>query len=253
MSRNTLDVASIKTVSLVDEPGKSVSVVHLQGCNFNCGFCHSAALIPFKAPGTVSLALDDFMSSMAEVFLVDGVVFTGGEPLLQPAIESFLKSVRERFDVAGVDTNGSLPKMLRKVSPHATRIAMDFKAPLTRYEEATRTPVNVAAIKESVSFLCERSRETGRVEFRITYVPPLLSIEDVITMGDVLRDHKFSDNFQSHLVLQQYVASRGVREETKNDFKTVPHDDLVILAKNIASCGLPVAVRSMEKGYVKIS
>ncbi|MBN2150494.1 MAG: anaerobic ribonucleoside-triphosphate reductase activating protein [Candidatus Lokiarchaeota archaeon] len=244
-----LYIAGMKSQSFVDEPGKTVAMIYLQGCNFNCGFCHNSALIPMFTRESKMTSVEQLLESLADNFLIDGVVFTGGEPTLQPGIVDFVKAVRAKIPFVGVDTNGSNPARLAAASPHLDRVAMDFKTSLDNYPRVVGKDVNVDKVRESIDLLCARSREFGRVEFRLTYAPPAITVDDVMAVADHLMQAGFSGNHGSRFVIQQYLGSDGVREANRKSYETVVVDKLRIIATNVKEFQIPVAIRCQELGY----
>jgi len=78
-------IGGFQGVSLIDYPGKVCAVVFAQGCNFRCPYCHNPELVYpelFSEPIPEKEVL-----SLLEMRkrLIDGVVITGGEPMLQQA------------------------------------------------------------------------------------------------------------------------------------------------------------------------
>lgn len=251
VSNDSLFIAGVKSVSLVDEPKKSVSMVYLQGCNFDCGFCHNASLIPmFNRKKDEMTPFKKLFETLSENFLIDGVIFTGGEPLLQPNLVEVARKLSDNFNVVGIDTNGTSPLLVEKISPFLSRIAMDIKSSFDNYKIVTRSKVNIENIKKTIEILCKRS-QTKRVEFRTTYIPPFISLEDLMAVGEFLASKNFSGSGDtgSYLVLQQYIPGEGVREELKESFVTTPYEDLEIIGKKLMEYGIPVAIRSQENGY----
>jgi pyruvate formate lyase activating enzyme len=244
-----LYIAGMKSQSFVDEPGKTVAMIYLQGCNLDCGFCHNSVLIPMFTPSFKKTTLDQLLENLADNFLIDGVVFTGGEPLLQPAIVDYVKVLATQYPFIGIDTNGTSPKLLARISPHVTRVAMDIKASMENYSKITSKNVDTRNIEESIDILCKRSRETGRVEFRMTYAPPANSIEDIMAIADLLSENGFSGNHGSHFVIQQYLPSDGVLAANRTSFETIVVDKLRIIASNVKKYKIPTAIRCQEVGY----
>ena len=243
----------MKSQSLVDEPGHAVAMIYLQGCNLDCGFCHNSSLIPMFTKKSKKSTIAQLLEKLADNFLIDGVVFTGGEPLLQgPNLLHFVQALAEKYTFIGIDTNGTNPVMIAKLSPHVTRFAMDIKASFENYENVVRKSVDVEKIKESIEILCQRSRESGRVEFRMVYAPPVVSLDDVMAVADHLAASNFSSNFKSCFVIQQYMPSDGVREDLRKSFQTLTVDQLEIIAKNVKTYGIPVAIRCQERGYFEV-
>jgi pyruvate formate lyase activating enzyme len=106
-------VARILPFSAVDGPGNR-SVVFLQGCDFDCRYCHNPETRSFD-PGAPSYAARDM--SVAEVFaelgeyrsFISGLTVSGGECTLQPDfLHALLSAAREAGLSAFVDTNGSI-------------------------------------------------------------------------------------------------------------------------------------------------
>ena len=58
--------------------------------------------------------------------LLDGVVFSGGEPTLQPGLEAAAGQVRELGFRVGLHTAGSAPAALREVLPLLDWVGFDF-------------------------------------------------------------------------------------------------------------------------------
>ncbi|MEX2684640.1 MAG: anaerobic ribonucleoside-triphosphate reductase activating protein [Candidatus Sigynarchaeota archaeon] len=245
-----LYIAGMKSQSLVDEPGKAVAIIYLQGCNLDCGFCHNSALIPMFTKESKKITVDQLLENLAGNFLIDGVVFTGGEPLLQPNIIDFVKAVKAKIPFVAVDTNGTNPVLLAQVSPLLDRVAMDVKTAMENYPKVVRRNVNVDNVRESIDILCERSRKIGRVEFRFTYAPPANSIDDIMAIADHLKHAGFSGKFGSYYVIQQYLPSDGVRKTNRKSYETVVADKLRIIAANVKKYDIPVAIRCQELGYV---
>ena len=65
-------------MSTVDWPDHLTATVFLQGCPWNCFYCHNQALIPARTPGQV--AWEEVRALLRRRRgLLDGVVLTGGE------------------------------------------------------------------------------------------------------------------------------------------------------------------------------
>ncbi|HIP97659.1 MAG TPA: anaerobic ribonucleoside-triphosphate reductase activating protein [Anaerolineae bacterium] len=165
--------------SLIDYPGCVASVLFVGGCNFRCPYCHNADLVlrPSSRPAIpTGQLLADLERRRG---FVDGVVLTGGEPTLYPALAGLLRAIRAMGFAVKLDTNGSRPDVLRDWLEQGLLdyVAMDVKAPRERYPEiAGREDVDVEAVAASVDVL----KHCGRPhEFRTTVVPTLLHVDDV--------------------------------------------------------------------------
>ena len=87
-------IAGLQKLTLLDYPGKVACTVFTGGCNFRCPFCHNSALV---LPGQLSQgpgAQEILAFLKKRVGVLDGVAVTGGEPLLHPDIDAFLREVK---------------------------------------------------------------------------------------------------------------------------------------------------------------
>jgi len=169
-----------------DFPGFISSTIFLPGCSFRCPYCHNADLV--LRPDTLAdIPLDLFSAYLdSRKGWLEGICVTGGEPLLEPEIEGLLAVIKGRNLLVKIDTNGSRPGRLKKMiaAGLVDWVAMDVKAPLDRYAEVVRAPVNPADIARSAEIV----RASGlKTIFRTTVVPGLVGEDDVRKIGEWLR------------------------------------------------------------------
>ena len=75
--------------------------------------------------------------------LLDGVVFSGGEPLLQKQLPEAIGQIHQNgFEVA-LHTSGVYPERLSKVLPLIEWVGLDIKAPFDEYEPVSYTHLDV--------------------------------------------------------------------------------------------------------------
>jgi len=104
-------VAGLVKMSTTDWPGKLAAVVFLQGCPWRCVYCHNEAILDPRAPGTMEWS--EVMAFLRKRRgLLDGVVFSGGEPLIDAALPDAVRAVREMGFAIGLHTGGAWPKRL---------------------------------------------------------------------------------------------------------------------------------------------
>lgn len=131
-----LRVGGFVRLSTCDWPGELVATVFCQGCPWACGYCHNPHLIPPRAE--VGVAWPDIMSFLdSRRGLLDGVVFSGGEPTLQPALPEAMRAVRALGFRIGLHSAGPYPERLRAVLPLVDWIGFDVKAAFDDYERIT--------------------------------------------------------------------------------------------------------------------
>jgi len=177
-----VDLKGLEKFAPKDFPGFLSATVFLPGCNFRCPYCHNAELV-LHPDRLASIPLDFFLAFLdSRKGWLEGICVSGGEPLLEPDLESFLAVIKERAFLVKLDTNGSLPGRLEAVvrAGLADHVAMDIKAPAARYAEVVRAAVDPGDIERSVRFL----RESGVPHvLRTTVVPGLVGPEDLSAIG----------------------------------------------------------------------
>lgn len=173
----------VTDLSTVDWPGRLATVIFLQGCNFRCPWCQNVQGVDRKG-GREADTADVLKRVQANVPMVDSVVLTGGEPLLQPrACLELLKGAKGLGLARAIETNGSRPSVLRQLLPFLDFVAIDVKAPLddpplyARVIGSHRAREFVQKIEESVALAMESEAE---VEVRTTVVPTLNDDGEII-------------------------------------------------------------------------
>jgi pyruvate formate lyase activating enzyme len=129
-------IGGITDMSTVDWYSNVALVVFWAGCNIRCPYCHNSLLIPPDSGAEVDLTYIDerLKYGIYPVPSLDAVVFTGGEPLLQPdALIETGKLVKQYGLKLMLDTNGTLYEAAEKVLRTGlfNRVALDVKSPLT--------------------------------------------------------------------------------------------------------------------------
>jgi len=165
--------------SLIDYPEHIAAVLFTGGCNFRCPMCHNRDLV--LNPGVLpDLAGEEILGFLGNrVGLLDGVVVSGGEPMLQPDLAAFIRRIRELGFQVKLDTNGYSPEKLAILLNEGLvdYVAMDIKASPGKYALLAGLPdLDVDLINRSIELLLN-----GRCqyEFRTTVVPDLLDIGDI--------------------------------------------------------------------------
>lgn len=195
-------IGGLVPFSTVDWPGKLAAVVFTSGCPWDCPYCHNPHLLGRQAvggaagvaaiaeePGTADtsqsapawayvLALLD-----ARAGLLDGVVFSGGEPTAQPALAAAIQTVRARgFEIA-LHTNGAYPERLRTLLPLVDWVGLDIKAPRAIYDRIARVP---GAGERAFESLARLIASGVRYEVRTTLHPDLLGDDELSQLADEL-------------------------------------------------------------------
>ena len=172
-------IGGIVDMSTVDWYGNVSLVVFFSGCNFRCPYCQNSGLLPLDSGEEVDLETirKRITLNMSPVPELDAVVFSGGEPLLQPAcLLEAAKLVKGLGLKLMLDTNGSIPKAAEPllVEGLVDRVALDIKAPLTtlEYNRVAGISGDSAHVVEGVKRTLALCNSHGvEVEARTTIAP----------------------------------------------------------------------------------
>jgi len=160
-------VGGFAPVSFTDRPDQIVATVFCQGCPWDCGYCHNPDLIP--RDGGIAYdwqAILRFLETRRG--LLDGVVFSGGEPLLQRGLPCAMREVRALGYHVGLHTGGAYPARMAEVLPLLDWVGFDIKAGAQDYARVTGVPGSAIRAHESLRLL----RESGvAFETRTTLDP----------------------------------------------------------------------------------
>ncbi len=179
-------------LSTVDWPDQLVATVFTRGCPWDCPYCHNPHLLSAARDAAV---VDDgpapAVPSWSEVLgflhqrvgLLDGVVFSGGEPCAQVALPDAVASVRELGLSVGLHTAGSVPAIFEAVLPQVAWVGFDVKAPFADYARITRVADSGERALASLRALVASGVD---FEARTTVHPDLLSNSDLSVLADEL-------------------------------------------------------------------
>jgi pyruvate formate lyase activating enzyme len=177
-----LAVGGFSPLSTCDWPGELVATVFCQGCPFACRYCHNVDLIP---PGSgVGPDFETILSLLKKRRgLLDGVVFSGGEPTLQKTLPEAVAAVRALGFRVGLHTAGPYPERLAQLLPFTDWVGFDVKAPFADYAAITGVPESGERARASLVALAGSG---VAFEVRTTVHPLLLSDADLICLDDDL-------------------------------------------------------------------
>ena len=217
-----MKIQGLQKLTLLDFPERTACTVFTAGCNFRCPFCHNALLV-VDIPKEPALSEEEFFAFLGKrKGILDGVCISGGEPLLQPDIENFMRKIKGMGFAIKLDTNGSFPDKLIYLVEQALvdYVAMDIKnCPESYAITAGVEALDIDAIKKSVSYLKE-----GHVsyEFRTTVVKHYHSEDSFERIGQWLTgtEKYFLQNFvdSGDLIGKK---TRGCSEEEMRAFLEV--------------------------------
>lgn len=198
-----LRVGGFTPLSTTDWPGMLAAVVFCQGCPWRCHYCHNPDLIP--ARGEHEIPWEAVLAFLhRRQGLLDGVVFSGGEPTLQASLAEAMREVRALGFQIGLHTGGMYPEKLETVLPLVDWVGMDVKAPFAAYPRITGAAGSGARALAGLQQVLASGVDH---EVRTTVHPVLLSDPD---LADMARD--LAARGVKHYVLQAF-RSQGCQDK----------------------------------------
>ena len=176
-------ISGIQKLTLLDYPQKLAATLFIPGCNFRCPFCHNAPLVisPGDAPIIPEREVFSFLEKRKGT--LDGICITGGEPLMQKDISTFIEKVKAMGFLVKLDTNGSFFSKLNELISDGIvdYVAMDIKNSPEKYASTCGTTADILVdIERSVELLL---RGNVDYEFRTTVVKEFHTEEDFHSIG----------------------------------------------------------------------
>lgn len=195
-------IVGIDKLSLLDYEDKVSVVLFSQACNMRCPFCHNGeAILGASKEDEIDFnEILDFLKTRKG--LIDAVVFTGGEPTLEPDLKVKIKAVRDLGFLIKLDTNGTNPEIVESLLDEGIidYVAMDIKNCPNLYAETCGLKfINVDNIKKSIAIIMAKAPD---YEFRTTLVKELHERMDYEAFLNLIKGAK-------RLFLQKFVDREG--------------------------------------------
>lgn len=200
-------IGDLQKLSTSDFPGKQAAVIHTQGCNLRCPFCHNPELVEPARFGAV-ISEDKVVEFLrTKMGKLDGVVITGGEPTVHDDLPEFLARIRRLGYAIKLETNGTRPEMVRRLVAEGLVdfIAMDVKAPLLNYAQLAGKKIDTEAIKTCIWVI----KNSGLAhEFRTTVVPGMHTTRELKEIAELVHG---CDCY----VVQDFISDSPLRADLK--------------------------------------
>jgi pyruvate formate lyase activating enzyme len=162
--------------SSVDGPGNRTAIF-LQGCNFNCLYCHNPETINVcnrsSSPKPISMTVEEVVDEIEKnKIFISGITVSGGECTLQSEfLTELFRKVKKLGLTCFVDTNGSIPLWEHKELVNVMDMAMvDIKS-YDNEEHKMLTGMENTTVIENVKYLAELNKI---YEIRTVIVPEIL-------------------------------------------------------------------------------
>ena len=230
-----MKIGGFQKTSLLDYPKTISAIIWTVGCNFRCPFCYNKDVVLGK---TALISEEEVLSYLEKrKGMVEALVITGGEPLLQEDIADFAGKIKNMGYLLKIDTNGCYPEKLQELIDKklVDYVAMDVKAPRQKYEQLTETKTDLAKIEKSIEII---KTEAPDYEFRTTFVPQLLKKQDIIEIA------KWLDGAKNYY-LQQFQKNPPLLSTKFNDVTQYPKEYLIETYNEIKPCFKKSGIRGI--------
>lgn len=176
-----LNIGGLTAFTTIDFPGHLAAVIFLQGCAWRCPYCHNPHLLGVTQEGNDWEMLQAFLKER-QGFL-DGVVFSGGEPLLQSGLADAIAQVKEMGFKVALHTAGANPQRLEKYLPMLDWVGLDVKASFDQYLAITGIKGSGDKVQESLKLLLESG---VNYEVRTTVDPDFFTPDTLLNLAEIL-------------------------------------------------------------------
>lgn len=179
--------------SSVDWPEALSAVVFVKGCPWRCHYCHNPHLQTRDAQCAIKIAVEDhqnetrwkqivsFLESRKK--LLDGVVFSGGEPFSEPLMDQMIAQVVELGYRVAVHTAGIYPQKLARALPALSWVGLDIKTDAHGYDALTGRAASAQPVWHCLDSLLENDVP---FECRTTWSPEWLEESALIDLAQGL-------------------------------------------------------------------
>lgn len=183
-----MKIGGLIKFSMIDFPGKVAAILFTRGCNLRCAYCHNPELLEYNASQPDAITeeeLEDFLQKRKS--RLDGIVITGGEPTLQPDLADFCAKLKKLGYQVKLDTNGTNPQVVEDLLKQklVDFIAMDIKAPFSKYEAVCQKPVDTEKVKQTMAIIAKYNIPH---QYRTTYYKEVLTDEDIAQIQNLVNN-----------------------------------------------------------------
>lgn len=194
-----MKIAAILHFSMLDYPGKLSAVLFTQGCPLRCVYCHNPKFQDAKLDRNIQFEqVIQFLKT--RINLLEGVVFSGGEPLLQPDLYDSIIQIKELGFEIGIHTSGAIYKNFKKILPIVDWVGFDFKTTWNDYFTITQVENN--DIKKSFIALINSN---VKYEIRTTVDSRFITFDHLTNMAKFLSENKVKEWVLQECILRNYL------------------------------------------------
>lgn len=193
-----MNIGGLQKFSSLDYPGKLSAVIFCQGCPLRCVYCHNQELQSCSRQS--KFAFFDVLSFLkTRQGLLDAVVFSGGEPLLQSDLKESMAEVKNLGFLIGLHTSGIIPERFKEILSIVDWIGFDIKTVFDDYEKITQVPNSGRLAQQSFELLVQNH---SNFEIRTTFDPTIISEGDLLNIAILLKTYGISEWIIQECVLR---------------------------------------------------
>ena len=207
-------LGGIQPFTTIDYPNKLAAVFFSKGCPLRCPYCQNPSLqqVSNKSDLAWSIA-EQFMKSRKG--LLDAVVFSGGEPLIQYDLKEAMLYAKENGFLVGLHTSGVSLSAFERVISVVDWVGLDVKTCFDLYNERLGCSGNIQT-EQCLDLLLKLNKD---FEVRTTLDPRVISVDELMCLAKCL-----SNKGVKTFAIQEYHAFPEAKEipdsiQTKAYFK----------------------------------
>ncbi|HUW67510.1 MAG TPA: anaerobic ribonucleoside-triphosphate reductase activating protein [Candidatus Nanoarchaeia archaeon] len=246
--QETFNFGHFIPISTIDWHGRSASVLFFRGCQFRCPYCQNYAYLDHG--NEMKIAEIESQIEKAAPY-ISAVVFSGGEPTLQPdALKTLARFVKSKSLSVGLQTNGFGYNVIKDMLDEniLDKLFIDIKAPLddpVRYSKVIGSDIQFGTktVENIISSLNSVLASGIEVEVRTTVFRGLADIEEVQDIAAYLNGLAARN--------LTYVIQQGMPDNTLDmkDIWIYNREELLDMARFIqGKCLKNIWLRTKENG-----
>lgn len=232
MNTEEIIIGDVEKFSIVDYPEHMAAVIFMQGCPWRCPFCYNTSLQKIGAEPESSWTFEKLLALLERrKGVLDAVVFSGGEPLVQDGLGKAMDAVKALGYKVGLHTGGYRPEALARIVEKIDWAGLDIKAPLEaeKYKAATGGFSLIENVRKSLKILLESGRH---FECRTTCDPRILTVDDIYKIAGDLK-------------------TAGVKEYYIQKYRPIPTDKTTTEEQCLALIEDENLVRYLQQSFPK--
>ncbi|PHS69573.1 MAG: anaerobic ribonucleoside-triphosphate reductase activating protein [Methylophaga sp.] len=176
-----LNIGGLTPFTTIDFPGHLAAVVFLQGCSWRCSYCHNPHLLEVDKQGDNWEMLQNFLEQRRG--FLDGVVLSGGEPLLQSGLAAAIANIKAMGFKVALHTAGSNPHRLEQHLTTLDWVGLDIKTSFKNYPKLTGVTASGDKVRQSLALLVASDVD---YEVRTTIDPNFFTRAAVLELAEML-------------------------------------------------------------------